>query len=286
MMLITQILAQLFILKPVVAANPYDINFILLLLISTFIIGAGYVINDIYDVEIDSVNKSENRIVERVISKKVAWRFYASLTLIGIVLSALLAIIVRSWWFGFSFCSLVFILWLYSYRLKRKLLVGNLLVAFLTVLPIVFVWWLYILQMPDLLKNQELMAWVFGYAGFAFLMNLLREIIKDMEDVPGDRIIGCRTLPIVLGIHRSKIIVNIIAVFTIFLLIGIVYVLASYNYTTISLYLMATTLVPILAIIRGVIHAKSKDDFHRMSTLSKLIMLLGVLSMILIPLYL
>lgn len=285
-MLITQILAQLFILKPVVAANPYDINFILLLLISTFIIGAGYVINDIYDVEIDSVNKSENRIVERVISKKVAWRFYASLTLIGIVLSALLAIIVRSWWFGFSFCSLVFILWLYSYRLKRKLLVGNLLVAFLTVLPIVFVWWLYILQMPDLLKNQELMAWVFGYAGFAFLMNLLREIIKDMEDVPGDRIIGCRTLPIVLGIHRSKIIVNIIAVFTIFLLIGIVYVLASYNYTTISLYLVATTLVPILAIIRGVIHAKSKDDFHRMSNLSKLIMLLGVLSMILIPLYL
>jgi len=232
---------------------------------STVIIAAaGYIINDYYDVKIDLINKPERVIVGRGVSRRYAILLHSALSMVGILFG-----LVLNWKIGALNFFSVFMLWLYSNLLKRLPFVGNFVVAFLTAGSIAIPWLLY----PFAGKTNILI-----YTMFAFFTTLVREIIKDMEDLKGDNTFGCKTLPIVWGLRKTKnliYVLTIVFVATVFLVDGLVEPLP-------MLYFSAFLFAPIAWLMIRLVRADTKKDFYKLSQLCKVIMILGIFSMALL----
>ncbi len=238
----------------------FDLELFLLSCSTVLIAAAGYIINDYYDVKIDFINKPERVVIGRSIARRYAILFHVALSCIGILIGAYLSLRI-----GALNILSVFLLWLYSNNLKRLPLIGNVTVAFLTGLSI------YMVEVYYRTGNSLILI----YASFAFFMTLIREIIKDMEDLKGDNTFGCKTLPIIWGIRKTKMIIYIIlTVFSITVL--------SLNQFYVGLpiyYFLICLFIPLLILTLRLIRADRMKDFAWLSTFSKLIMLLGILSM-------
>lgn len=267
----TQIFAYYF-LSPSIAIQQLLVpNFIGLLSLTFLVAAAGYIINDYMDVMLDLVNKPEKVIVGKSISRRWAMFLHLGLNAIAILisyqLSKKLALMV-------SLCALS--LWIYSQLLKKMYLTGNVLVALLTAFTI------FILLPYDSNVMQE-GIWVYGI--FAFLSTLQREIIKDTEDLRGDEKFKCKTLPIVLGIRKTKKV--IMGLHIILIILTLLYCSA---FTNLSLsgsntnkyfliYMGIFVLLP-MAYMANLIHkADIKKNFTQLSFIAKVIMLTGILSM-------
>ncbi len=236
------------------------------------ITAAGYIINDYLDVNIDQINKPQNVIIGSTITRKSAIKLHVGLTFLGFVL----ALLISPWLLMVEILTAI-VLVKYSSSFKRQFLIGNSIVAILCglILPILYLW-------NNLLSVKLLLV----YAVFSIWITLIREIIKDMEDIKGDRMEDCRTLPIVLGMKLTK---NIIYI----LLIGLV--ISSISFFTFSSYfnfynhqlefyysLYGVILIelPLLFTIYKLKHAVITKDYGYISTLLKWVMLAGILSMI------
>jgi 4-hydroxybenzoate polyprenyltransferase len=232
-----------------------------LLSISTVAIAAGgYIINDYYDVKIDYINKPDRVVIGKNITRRYAILLHIIISAFGVLVGFYL-----SWKIAGVNLGSVFLLWLYSNTLKRLPFVGNLTVAFLTGLSVYLV---------DLFYGTD-NSLVFIYALFAFFMTLIREVIKDMEDLKGDNSFGCKTLPIIWGIRKTKILLYVILV--IFsgavIMLNQLYRALPFKYHLIFLF------VPLLWLLFRLIRADMKKDFTRLSIFCKVIMMLGILSM-------
>ena len=238
-----------------------DPKMLVLSLTTVCIAAAGYIINDYFDVKIDIVNKPERVVIGRYMKRRVAMGTHQFLNVAGV----LLGLLVSTWIFLINGLC-VTLLWFYSERFKRTMLVGNLVVSLLTALSVAVVTVVY----PE---NRKL---VFIYAIFSFFISLVREIIKDMEDVRGDVSHGCRTLPIVWGLRRTKIVVY----FLMAIFITTLYLMAhSLNNLTLA-WLFTALLLPIAWLVYRLVFADTRREFSQLSTLCKLIMLLGLATMI------
>jgi 4-hydroxybenzoate polyprenyltransferase len=239
----------------------FDVKLLLLSISTVLIAAAGYIINDYYDVKIDLINKPERVVIGKSIARRFAILFHTVLSFSGVGIGFLL-----SWKIGIINFLSVFLLWLYSNYLKRQPFVGNLTVALLTGLAIELINVLYAI-------NNQLVT---IYALFAFFMTLIREIIKDMEDLKGDNSFGCRTLPIVWGIRKTKILVYILMmVFTMAVVaLNRLYVGLPMNYFLLFLFL------PMGLVLVRLLRADTIKDFNLLSQLCKVIMLLGILTMV------
>jgi len=234
---------------------------LLLLSISTVLIAAaGYIVNDYYDVKIDYINKPERVVIGRSITRRFAILFHVLFSAIGILIGFYLSLTIAA----VNVLS-VFLLWLYSNNLKRQPFVGNLAVALLTGTSVYVVDLLYQTHSPL----------VVIYALFAVFMTLVREIIKDIEDLKGDNTFGCKTLPIILGIRKSKVIIYVIlAIFS-----GSVVVLNKlYEILPHQSYLLFL-FVPLGWFVVRIYQADTRRDFSWSSTFCKIIMLVGIISM-------
>jgi len=276
------------------ALSNFDFSIYLFALVT--IVAGGYIINDIYDIEIDKINNPETRIIEKKISKEFSFKAYYILNIIGITSGFYAAYQVNRWWFGFIFIYFVFSLWKYSKDYKASFLIGNLQVAFLTALSIIA------LALFDLIpigiKNENGSKIIFYiilfYTGFSFITTLIRELIKDIEDIEGDKKVNANTLAIKFGIQRTK---QIIILLNILPILGISY-FQYFQYSVLSstfsielsywgvnyISTVYTVLLQVLLItlILKVSSSHTKADFHSTSTLSKTIMITGILS---IPLF-
>ena len=238
-----------------------DPKMLVLSLATVCIAAAGYIINDYFDVKIDIVNKPERVIIGRYLKRRVAMGTHQILNVAGV----LLGLLVSKWVFLINVFS-VTLLWFYSERFKRTTLVGNLVVSLLTALSVLVVTVVY----PE---NRKL---VLIYALFSFAITLVREIIKDMEDVRGDASHGCRTLPIVWGIRRTKVVVYcLIAAF-----ITTLYLMAHSLSNLTLAWLFTALLLPIAWLVYRLVFADTRREFARLSTLCKYIMLLGLATMV------
>ena len=161
--------------------NVFDLRFFLLAASTSLIAAAGYIINDYYDVKIDLVNKPERVVIGQAIPRRYALLFHSLLSMLGIAIGFLL-----DWRIGVINFASAFLLWWYSNDLKRQPFIGNLVVAILTGISIIIVDAIYRTGNPL----------IFIYACFAFFMTLIREIIKDMEDLRGDNSFGSKTMPV------------------------------------------------------------------------------------------
>lgn len=262
MMAFAQLMTAYFLVETGTDGQPIleDSNLYLLILSTVMIAASGYLINDYYDVKIDYINKPDEVIIGKGLRRRMVMFLHTFLNMLGIMLATLVNIEV-----GIINFVAAFILWFYSNTLKRLPLVGNMAVALLTGLAIWIIGFYY--------HKAELLVMV--YAIFAFFINLIREIIKDIEDREGDRKHGCRTLPVVLGFRKTKNVIFIIAGFFVSS-IGIVAYLI--NEFLLYAYFAGIGLLFIYFMI-NIYQADRKAHFTRLSQLSKLIMLTGVLSM-------
>ena len=227
---------------------------------TSIIAGAGYIINDYYDIKIDLINKPSRVVIGKDIPRRYALLFHSVLSFIGVAIGFLLG-----WKIGLINIFSSFLLWWYSNSLKRQPLIGNFMVALLTGLSIMLINVLYGLSDP----------FVVIYSLFAFFMTLVREIIKDMEDLKGDNTFGCKTLPIIWGIRKTKWLIYFLLA-----LLSALVILLNTTYTQMPFYYFLFFLfVPLAFFIFWLVPADTKRDFYTLSQWCKVIMLLGVVSM-------
>ena len=237
-----------------------DARLFLLVVSTVMIAAAGYIINDYYDVKIDFINKPKRVVVGTVLRRRMVIAAHVVLTTTGILLGTFL-----SWKVGLIHLSAAFFLWWYSNQLKRYPFVGNFSIAALSGLAIAVIGFYY----------QQSQFLVFTYAVFAFSISLLREIIKDMEDQPGDELFGCQTLPIIWGVSKTKTLLYALSGFFIFLL----FFLSGTLGNRILIIYFTLLILPIAYFITKLVYADTKRDFAYLSDFCKLLMLSGILSM-------
>lgn len=243
-------------------ATIYDYRLFLLSLSTVLIAGAGYIINDYYDIKIDLINKPERVVIGRSIARRYAILFHSLLSFSGVAIGLYLG-----WKIGVINFLSAFLLWWYSNNLKRQPFIGNLAVALLTGMSI------YLL---NVLYDYHPLVTI--YSLFAFFMTLIREIVKDMEDLKGDNTFGCKTLPIIWGIRQTKIFLyGLIMVFCL-----IVIIMKIFYSQLPHFFFLVTLFVPLVFFTFRLMRADTKKDFYQLSQWCKFIMLLGITSMIFI----
>lgn len=290
---LTQALFQFCIYYPLYkgAIPPDDLkNFILLSLASILIAAAGYIINDYFDINIDEVNKPERMVVDKVINRRwaIAWHLILSAT--GVLLTALALPVLNKWYLIAANIGCVLLLWVYSTTFKAKLLIGNLIISILTAWTILLIFFSK-LSVTDAFSTQhpsqaKFFRFAFLYAGFAFILSLIREAVKDIEDREGDERYGCRTMPIVWGINASKVYIAVwLIILTAILIVVQVYVL-QFRWWGAVVYCIPFIIFPLLFIFSKLSKAATVQDYHQLSTYVKGVMLTGILSMIFFYFYL
>jgi 4-hydroxybenzoate polyprenyltransferase len=255
-----------------------------LLMIATFsITAAGNIINDIYDVEIDSINKPEKIIIGKKVTEKNANYFFIIFNIIGVGLGFYISNQIGKPEFSGLFIVISSLLYLYSTFIKSILIFANIILAAL------FAFSLLIVGLFDLLPaitflNQEHQSFIFSillnYSFFAFYIILMREIVKDIEDIDGDKNGNLSTLPIILGRKRTSYIVFGMSVLAMFGTVYYIYI-HLYSYTYAIVYFLLFTLAPLLYFSIKIWDAKNKSDYTFLSKLLKVIMLLGMCSLLL-----
>lgn len=244
-----------------------DIHLLLLSASTILIAAAGYVINDYYDIKIDLINKPERVVIGKNITRRYAILFHTSLSLSGVAIGFML-----NWKIGVVNFLSAFFLWLYSNNLKRQPFIGNFLVAVLTGLSILIVTLLYKAS-PSFSPLSH--SHIIIYSLFAFFMTLIREMIKDMEDLRGDNTFGCKTIPIIWGLRKAKYLV-----YTVLILFATSVFYINHIYVGLPMfYFVVFLFIPLGWLLTLLIRADTIKDFYKLSQLCKVIMLLGTSSM-------
>lgn len=262
---------------------------LLLIMVATMLIGAGgYVINDYFDVKIDRINRPDELVVTRSISKPSAMLLSISLSGIGIVCGIVAASLLHSLTLGILFVLVPGLLWFYSSSYKRLLMIGNITIALLAGLTPLIVAFANIailqLKFGDILPyttlEHDLYAWLGGFALFAFLLTWIREIIKDMQDQEGDREYECHTMPIVWGETSTKVFVTGLILLT-FAIIGHIWyhwLPFPTGWSSLSTrYITLGIVTPLLGVLGLLWAAKIPSDYKTCQQLVKFTMLLGML---------
>jgi len=246
-------------------------RFGLLVLAALLVAAAGYIINDYYDVKIDAINRPARLVVGRLLRRRHAMLAHVVLSGVGVVLATAL-----SWHLGAVTLGAALLLWGYSARFKRLPLVGNVSIATLTgaliLLPAL---------LPLATPEGRLKA-VWLYALAAFLLTAVREIVKDLEDMRGDAQHGCRTLPLVWGVARSKWVAGFFLVCLGVLVLGVAGQLLAWGRWPLAAWLLGLVLGPLGWLAYLLLRADRRRHFRQLSAWCKGIMLAGVLSMLLV----
>jgi 4-hydroxybenzoate polyprenyltransferase len=295
---LTQVLFYYFILpfvyrdKYVEEATFSQSNFFLLLIASVCIAAGGYIINDYFDLNIDMVNKPSKLIIDKHIKRRWAIVFHILLSSIGLLLSIYVGYKMGNFYVPFFNLVAIGALWFYSTILKRKLLIGNILISLLTAWVIMVIAVAeYKYHYPRTIAagdyaTPRLLKLSFLYAGFAFIISLIREVVKDMEDMEGDAKYGCKTMPLVWGVPVAKVFTAVWVV----VLIGAIVILQFYvfqlGWWASVFYSIILIIVPLIWVLKKLYTAQTSGQFHQLSSAIKFIMLSGILSMVFFRIYL
>lgn len=282
MVLLTMVLTKYALISSYLSQTSLtNLEFILLSLSVLLITAGGYIINDIFDIEVDKINKPEKVIVSDSISLKNAWIYYFMLSSIGLLLGIYLSFEKQLNFFSLYFIVAIILLFLYSRFLKRLPLIGNLTISLLVSLSIFLIYAFdnSVLNFKsDGLNSLFLTIIIFYYLLFSFFSTLVRELIKDIEDVNGDNALKMKTIPVILGIKRTRNIVigiSFLILFFLFLVFKESFLSEEYE---LSLIILIESIL-FLGLIYKLWNAQTKKEFHFLSNFMKVIMLVGILSM-------
>ena len=220
------------------------------------VMAGGNVINDYYDYEIDKINKPERLLVQKCFSKRTTLTIYLSLNLIALLF-------MNSWLFFFYGFATMITLWFYSYRLKSLPMIGNLVVAILT---------FYSIYILSYFINSDYPIRYFAL--LAAFMQLLREVVKDLEDVKGDKKNGCKTFAVVFGQGAAKVLIYAVTAFLVVIMLYWQWTLQKHIWSLYALYYLS-----VIFLVK-VYRANHKSHFTFLSGLLKMMMLVGLSSVI------
>ncbi len=263
-------------------------QYVLLVLATICIAAGGYIINNIMDVETDTDNKPDNVIVGTFLSETKAYNLYIGFTVIGVALGFYLSNVIEKPSFASLFIIIAATLYFYATSLKQSLLIGNFIVALLLSVSVVIIG-IFDLYPVTFEENRPVMGLLFGilldFALFAFIINFIREIVKDLQDVNGDYNQGMNTLPIVFGVKRTAKLVFALSFIPI---ICIIYYINANLFASGLLYAtvygLVLILAPLLYFTIKIGSATTTKDFHHLSTVLKWILFFGILSIVVISL--
>lgn len=260
----------------------------LLLVIAALLIGAGgYVINDVLDIELDRINKPEKQVIGRQISEVTGNKLHFNLTAVGIAFGIAFSYLSGNIFLAIMFVIIPTALFYYSFKYKYLPAVGNIVVGLLAAM-VVMIYWLFefynLKSQPDIfidasLSFPQLNRFVLAFAFFAFITTLIREIIKDAEDIEGDKRNGCRTLPVVFGSKSTRYIVIFLIVITIAATAWFQFILAGTGYLLMA-YILGITQILLLYAAFKTSGVKDKNGWGKLSSIFKLIMVSGMLSLV------
>ena len=266
---------------PMVLRFPWY-NFVLLVLATVLLTAGGYVINDYFDIKTDLINKGKVLVGTRIARRK-AMMWHNILNITGVIIGFYI-----SWSLGYTMMGVLFLLvsgllYFYSASYKRQFLIGNIIVAVLTamvpLLVVLYEWpalyRYYAVHATSVPSLKFVFYWVAGFAFFAFLTTLTREIIKDIEDFEGDVAYGRNTVPVVIGTLMSRVVSVCLIVITIILLYIVWYFFVFDRITLI--YISLTIVIPLLIAIVKLITGTKKEHLHFASSIMKFVMLTGIL---------
>ncbi|WP_299680581.1 geranylgeranylglycerol-phosphate geranylgeranyltransferase [uncultured Dokdonia sp.] len=260
------------------------LGFIFLVTATTFIAAGGYIINDIIDVTADKINKPKRRTVGVSIDPKRAKLLYYLFTFIGIGFGFTLAAVLSTPLYFLLFAGTAFGLYMYSRFLRKIVLVGNVLVSFTIAIAIAIVPIFELLPIDpgydDDLKRL-LLDIILDISIAAFLINLIREIVKDVEDIQGDYVARYRTLPIILGAQRTARIASVLSLITLTLISWYTFTFLYDHKITVGI-LFFGVIAPLGYVATQLWEANKKSEFTRLSFILKIIMLVGIIAIPLI----
>lgn len=264
-----------------------SVDFTLLVLSTVFMAAFGYIFNDVKDEEVDKINKEQKRIIGKKFDKSsgllAGWVFL----IISIGISIYLGIKLQMIQLIFLHILIAVGLWYYSTQLKKTILTGNIIISLFTGIS-VFIVWLYHLvalknnpiMMVDAQKIIEFATYtVIIYSAFAFIISLIREIVKDVEDKEGDEKTGMKTFVIRYGLIKTKALSFTLLGLMLLLLLSAAYMAYSYGWLQLAIYLLVAVGIPLIYFIMNLQSAQNKKDFKDLSFLAKIIMIAGILSM-------
>lgn len=262
-----------------------DFHFFLLVLTTLIISASGYVINDLEDYEIDKINKPRKVVINQSLSLIRVQLFYKALLIIGFALAIYLGFHVQNLGLILIYPTAIYLLWLYSKFFKKRPLIGNVVVGvFCAFVPGIILFAeraaFFELQIINPTAAQELSFLCFIYMGFAFFATMFREVVKDIEDLEGDIVGNCKTLPIILGEKKAKIIAILFQIGLLILLIIFGrWLIQQSNFIGFILFILLLGL-PVLLSIKKLWFAETKHAFHNLSNLAKFIIAAGLVLLI------
>ena len=261
-----------------------DFNYILLIFATVCIAAGGYVINNIMDQDTDEIAKPQNRVVGVSISETVAYNWYIGLTIVGVGIGFYLSNVIYKPTFASMFILVATLLYMYATSFKQIPILGNVVVALMLSTSIIIIGLFDILPAIDVdnrFRMKEAFDILMHYAIFAFIINLIREIVKDLEDMDGDYQSGINTLPIAIGVQKTKIIVGVLTIISIGIL---AYYVNSYLFELdyVVYYAMILIVGPLIYFGVKLLNATTKKEFHHLSLVLKIILFFGILSVVVI----
>jgi 4-hydroxybenzoate polyprenyltransferase len=221
-------------------------------------------------------------IIGKFINRRSAILLHALFSFAGFVLSLYIGYKLQNVLIPFFNFLAIIILWFYSSTFKKKILIGNILISLLTA------WVILVLAVaeyrfrisPHDIVWQRLLKLSFIYAGFAFIISLIREVIKDMEDLQGDLKYGCKTMPIVWGLPVAKVFTGVWIVVLAGILVVIQIYVVQLGWWFSALYSLIAIIIPLMWVLLKLYKATTSAEFHQLSSAVKFIMLAGIISMV------
>ena len=291
MIVISMKLLLFFVISPALGLPWFEggldaLEFSLLVMATLFIAIGGYLVNDFFDMNADTVNKPGINQVGGKFSVMLTQTLYWVFTITGVLLGVLLSYLLNQINYALVFLFVAGLLWFYSEKYQCQPLVGNVVVAILSALSFGLVWLFEFFALSnhaqiftEVQTNFRLVnKLVLIYMGFAFIVSLLREVVKDIEDYKGDDRFGCRTFPVVYGKNKARNLALVTAITGLLAVFWFQYYFFTASFTILFAYFFIVNALFVGAIIL-LLKAKEKADYSRLSTLIKVLMLAGVLSM-------
>lgn len=250
-----------------------DWKLFILVLASSLSIASGYIINNFYDADKDLINRPNKSMLDRFVSQKTKLYVYFGLNFFVVVLAMLV-----SWRVAIFYSAYIFLIWFYSHKLKKYPIIGNITAAMLAVLP--FFGILIYYAKKEQFRNLDAMHFeiIFAHAAFLFLLLLVREMVKDLENLTGDFVSNYKTIPVVYGESASKKVITTLTMLTV-VPVYILIEVSDVGYMDIYFYLCLALLVFFLVRLW---QSDNKAQFLRLHNLLKFLIVAGVLCIVLI----
>jgi len=262
---LAQYLSSIFILAPEERALDIilDWRLFIIVFVSTLSIASGYIINNFYDAQKDLINRPNKSMLDRLVSQKTKLKVYFGLNFLATALAYIV-----SWRAAFFFATYIFLIWFYSHKLKKYPIIGNLTAALLAVLPFFGI----------LLYFKNFYHVIFAHAGFLFLLMLIREMIKDLENIKGDVASNYQTIPVRFGEKISK---QIITVLTIATILPVFILVEKYDVGYMDIYFYVALII-LMYFIRLLWKSETQRQYIQLHNILKSLIVAGVFCIVLI----